>query len=90
MRTKAKLPPTDIGVTLIRKAFDPNAGPLRDANAPPGERDAVANLFAGAIGYAKNPHSHRNVQITEPAEAVKLILMASHLLRIVDARTPVP
>lgn len=37
VRTKAKLPPTDIGVTLIRKAFDPNAGPLRDANAPPGE-----------------------------------------------------
>lgn len=75
---------TDIGVDLMRKAFDPSSGPLTDASLPGGERVAISNLFAGAIGYGKNPSSHRHVQLSDPVEAVELILIASHLLRIVD------
>lgn len=77
---------TDLGVNLMRKAFDTTAGPLTDMSLPAAEREAISSLFAGAIGYAKNPSSHRHVQVSEPTEAVELIIIASHLLRIVDAR----
>jgi uncharacterized protein (TIGR02391 family) len=41
---------TDIGVVLMRKAFDANRGPLRKDADPEPEREALAHLFAGAIG----------------------------------------
>jgi uncharacterized protein (TIGR02391 family) len=76
----------EIGTDLMRKAFDPKGGPLADMNQEKGEREALAHLFAGAIGSYKNPHSHRTVSITDPKEAQEMVLMASHLLRIVEAR----
>jgi hypothetical protein len=39
-----------VGVPLMRKAFDPDKGPLSNQSHPKAEREALAHLFAGAIG----------------------------------------
>ena len=85
VRDASGLPQSLVGVPLMRKAFDPDSGPLRDKEAERGEQEALTNLFAGAIGSYKSPYSHRNVAI-EPKEAVEIIILASHLLSIVDGR----
>ncbi|BCT93534.1 hypothetical protein LYSHEL_25580 [Lysobacter helvus] len=76
---------TDIGVDMMRRAFKPSIGPLADKTAPFAEQEALMHLMAGAIGSYKNPHSHRSVSI-DASEAADLIVLASHLLGIVDRR----
>ncbi|GJE57330.1 TIGR02391 family protein [Methylobacterium thuringiense] len=86
VREAAGLTNADYGTDLMRKAFNPQGGPLTDGGAEKGEREARSALFAGAIGSYKNPQSHRHVALDDPSEAAEIIMLANHLLRIVDGR----
>jgi len=85
VRSAGGFKPEEVGTDLMRKAFAPPNGPLSDKDSPKAEQEALAHLFAGAIGSYKNPHSHRAVSI-EAEEAVEMIMLGSHLLKIVDSR----
>jgi uncharacterized protein (TIGR02391 family) len=81
---------SDYGVDLMREAFRPSEkkgkattpGVLTDISLPVAEQEAMANLFAGAIGLYKNPQSHRHIA-TSAEDAAEVIAFASQLLRIV-------
>ncbi len=90
VRSLAGADKTDIGVNLMRKAFHPENGPLTDNTQIPSEKQAISDLFAGAIGSFKNPSSHRDVDFTDPAEVVELIMLADQLIRIAERRKPEP
>jgi len=87
IRATARLGDELVGTKLAARAFNPEDGPLTDPNAEAGERQALMNLMCGALGSYKNPQSHRHVGLDAP-EAREMVLIASHLLKIVAARHP--
>jgi uncharacterized protein (TIGR02391 family) len=86
VREIAALSTSDIGVKLMRNAFGPG-GSLRPSGRDPGEQNAVADLFAGAIGVFKNPSSHREVDYSDPVIASEVVLLADLLLRLLEQNT---
>ena len=88
IRTASGLDQSLLGVALARKAFQQDDGPLTDKTVVKGEQQALSDLMAGALGSYKNPHSHRNVAITDADEAAEMIVLASHLLKIAFSRSP--
>jgi uncharacterized protein (TIGR02391 family) len=85
VRKAASLPAEFVGVELMREAFKDTTGPLRDPATIVAERQALSHLFAGAFGHGPNPVSHRQVDLSS-RDAAALIVLASYLLDIVDAR----
>ena len=87
IRSASRLGHDLVGVALASRAFHSEDGPLTDTTAERGERVALMNLMTGALGSYKNPASHRRVEISAE-EARDMIILASHLLKIVQSRTP--
>lgn len=85
VRDAACLSANDVGDSLMRKAFAKDGGPLTNMSDPDGERLALQHLFAGAFGVFRNSHGHRK-PVTDLRDAQYQVLLASHLLRIVDGR----
>jgi uncharacterized protein (TIGR02391 family) len=83
VRREAKLPAELVGQKLMRAAFNPENGNLTDTDSPQGERQAVMELFSGAMGNGRNPPGHRDVVI-ERENAAQLIGLASYLLYLID------
>lgn len=83
IRSKANLLPTDIGTRLIDKAFNPQ-NPLIEVSQIPAEQESAHFLFRGAIGYFKNPRSHRSPQASDPIFSFECLALASLLLSILD------
>jgi uncharacterized protein (TIGR02391 family) len=73
------------GAPMMRRAFHKENGPLTDMSLEEGEREALGHLFAGVYGYFRNPNAHHDVPLDSPEEAMEIVLLANHLLRIVDA-----
>lgn len=71
------------GVNLMRKAFNPKSGPLKNNNLPEGEQVAQMELYAGAIGFVKNPKSHKTINVSQE-KVIELLHTANYLLRVLQ------
>jgi uncharacterized protein (TIGR02391 family) len=83
VRKVSKADNSEVGVKLMRRVFSKD-GPLRDDEVDAGEADAQMALFWGAIGFFKNPASHRRIDYENATEASEAVLLADLLLRILD------
>ena len=84
IRKKINATAEEYGVKLIRKAFNPEIGPLTDYELPKAEREAFCNYIAGAFGFYKNPCSHRDIEL-DFISAFDRIVVASDLLKAVES-----
>jgi uncharacterized protein (TIGR02391 family) len=87
LREASNADPYAYGQGLLNHAFG-KGGVLIDPALPDAEQQAIANLFRGAIGALKNPHSHRQIHFDDATEAAEIVIFASFLLRVLDRLRP--
>jgi len=80
LRERGKMTPEDIGTKLVDNVLRQLT--LGETQA---EMDSLRMLFKGALGWLKNPQSHRFVGVADPVVAIEALAIASYLLRTLDA-----
>ncbi len=90
VRIAGAYPDHMVGVALMEAAFNVDRGPLSDMNRPVSERIGMRNLFAGAFGLHRNPHAHGGAVAVDEAKARDIVVLASHLMRLLDERASRP
>lgn len=83
IRAKVGVDSSYYGKKLIDYAFNPDTGKLTVGKTK-GEREAFYFLFRGALGFLRNPSSHRLTEEESNIETFEVICMIDLLLRIVD------
>ncbi len=86
VRTKAKLPQSNVGVDVINTAFSVKKRLLLYSEVE-AEQEGMMSLLRGIIQVFKNPQSHRFVGVQSKAECLGVLLMCSNLLYVVDNAT---
>jgi uncharacterized protein (TIGR02391 family) len=74
---------TDIGVKLMTKAFNP-ARPILKFGDVESEQVAAMNLYCGFIGFFKNPHSHKFLNVSDPLTAFEILSIANRLCAMIE------
>jgi uncharacterized protein (TIGR02391 family) len=88
VRKKTNQPPQVIGVNLMTVAFRANGGLLKHPEAQvDAEAEALHQLMRGAIGWFKNPSSHRTVGYDDEHQAAHVLGFANLLLDLLDECT---
>jgi uncharacterized protein (TIGR02391 family) len=83
LRSAAGASDSLVASRLARQVFGKD-GALADASMDDGEHVARMELFAGSLGFFKNPSSHREVDYRDATEAAEVIFLADLLMRILD------
>jgi uncharacterized protein (TIGR02391 family) len=85
IRVRAVVEASDslLGTNLMQEAFR-EGGRLWSEDFDRGEQVARMELFKGAIGFLKNPASHREVRYDDATEAAEAVLLADLLMRVLD------
>ena len=76
------------GDRLMRQAFSANDPKLRlNDFSTPSEKDeqrGYMDIFAGAMTGIRNPRAHEHQIVDQPDVALELLVMANHLMRILN------
>jgi len=83
IRAKVGVDPSYSGRKLIDYAFNPKTGKLTLGETE-SEREAFYFIFRGALGFLRNPPSHRLTEDESNIEAFEIICMVDLLLWFVD------
>jgi hypothetical protein len=84
MRDKAGLDSNHMGEGLAKKFFERFNSEAPRKGAKGQHLPSVVNFFSGALDRYRNAAVHERPTITDPDEAMEVLLIANHCLRIVE------